>query len=314
MKLVIAEKRELAQAISDAIPGSCTQTSPYIIKGDYAITWCSGHLLALKEPEDFDPAYKDWNMEQLPIFFSDWGNKIGTSVKGQDKAGRVRLIGKLLKECDMVIHAGDCDDEGQLIVDELLRWHKYTGPVRRLDTSDTTEAMLKKALASTVDNDADHQREGYVAYARGVSDAIVGFNVTRAMTVSNNTLLPVGRVQTPALGLVVRREELITGHKKVLYYVITADADLDGKTVTVKYEPDEKDPQLEDGRITDKAYADKIAKSLENRKHSSIRVSKKKVSQNPPLPFNMVKLQVYCSSHFGYDDVMSITQTLGSDK
>ncbi len=312
LKLIIAEKKELAQAISDAIPGHCSQTSPYIVKGDYALTWCSGHLLALKEPEDFDESYKEWKKEQLPIFFSDWGMKIGKVPKGskQNKAERVKLIGELLKQCDMVIHAGDCDDEGQLIVDEILRWHNYTGPVKRLDTSDTTEARLKKALASMVDNDDALQREGWVAYARSVSDALVGFNVTRAMTISNGTLLPIGRVQTPTLGLVVQREKLITEHKKIMYYVITAPTDVDGKTVPAKYEPDPKDPQLDDGRITDKAYAQKIAKTLENRQHPSIKISKKKVSEGPPLPFNMVKLQVYCSSHFGYDDVMSITQTL----
>jgi len=310
MKLIIAEKAELANAISDAIPGKYTQYTPYIKKNDYAIVWCSGHLLALKEPEDFDLKYKSWNMEQLPIFFPEWGMKIGRSSKGQNKADRVKLIGELLKQCDMVIHAGDCDDEGQLIVDEILRWHNYTGPVKRLDTSDTTEAMLKKSLASMVDNDDAHKREGMVAYARSVADAIVGFNVTRAMTVTNKTLLPIGRVQTPTLGLVVQREQQITGHKKVMYYAITIPTDIDGKTVMVKYEPDPKDPQLDNGRITDKAYAEKIAKSLENRQFSDIAITKKKVSEGPPLPFNMVKLQVYCSSHFGYDNVMDITQTL----
>ncbi len=310
MKLIIAEKGELARAISDAIPGKCTQRTPYIKKDDYAIVWCSGHLLALKEPEDFDSKYKSWNMEQLPVFFPDWGMKIGRSSKNQDKAERVKLIGELLEQCDMVIHAGDCDDEGQLIVDEILRWHNYTGPVKRLDTSDTTEAMLRKALASMVDNDDAHKREGMVAYARSVSDAIVGFNVTRAMSVTNNTLLPIGRVQTPTLGLVVQREQQITGHRKVMYYTITIPADIDGKTVMVKYEPDPKDPQLDNGRITDKAYAEKIAKSLENRQFSDIKISKKKISEAPPLPFNMVKLQVYCSSHFGYDNVMHITQSL----
>lgn len=114
MKLIIAEKKELAQAISEAIPGSCSQTSPYIVKGEYTITWCSGHLLALKEPEDYDAAYKKWEMDQLPVYFPDWGMKIGSSSGGkQTKADKVKIIGELLKQCDMVIHAGDCDDEGR---------------------------------------------------------------------------------------------------------------------------------------------------------------------------------------------------------
>jgi len=309
MKLIIAEKKELAQAISDALPGACQQTSSYIVKGDYTITWCSGHLLALKEPEDFDESYKKWDKSQLPIYFPDWGMKIPKDTK-QDKGARVKLIGDLLKQCDLVIHAGDCDDEGQLIVDEILRWHNYKGPVYRLDTSDTTEVMLRKALGSMVQNDANLQREGWVAYARSVSDAVVGFNITRAMTLENGTLLPIGRVQTPTLGLVVQREKLITGHNKIKYYTVTAPVDVDGKTVPAKYEPNPKDQKLDEGRITDKAYAEQIAKALENRQHPKVTVTKKQVSEAPPLPFNMVKLQVYCSAHFGYDDVMSITQTL----
>ena len=310
MKLIIAEKKELAQAISEAIPGSCSQTSPYIVKGDYTITWCSGHLLALKGPEDYDASYKKWEMNQLPIYFPDWGMKIGSSSGKQTKASKVKLIGELLQKCDMVIHAGDCDDEGQLIVDEILRWHNYQGPVMRLDTSDTTETALRKALASMRDNDAALQREGLVAYARSVSDAPVGYNVTRAMTLANGVLLPVGRVQTPTLGMVVQRERLITGHKKTMYYTISAQTDVEGKTVFAKYEPDSKDPQLEEGRILDKAYAEKIAQSLEGKRCSSIQIAKKKVSESPPLPFNMVKLQVYCGARFGYDNVMNITQVL----
>jgi len=313
LKLVIAEKKELAKAICDALPGSCSQTSPYIIKGDYVLTWCSGHLLALKEPEDYDENYKEWKKEQLPIFFPNWGMKVNQSAKGskQSKAEQVKQIGELLQQCDLVIHAGDCDEEGQLIVDEILRWHNYQGPVKRLNTSDTTEAMLRKSLASMVDNDSVHQREGWVAYARSVSDAIVGFNVTRAMTIENGVLLPIGRVQTPTLGLVVQREKQIVGHQKIRYYTVAAQLDVNGQgTVWVKYEPDSKDPHLVDGRIIDKAYAEQIARKIENYSHDPVRVTKKKLTEGPPLPFNMVKLQVYCGARFGYDDVMSITQTL----
>lgn len=184
MKLIIAEKKELALAIADAIPGQLTKQGQAICKGEYTIVWCSGHLLALKEPEDYSKEYEEWNLEQLPIYFPNWEMKIGKSVAaGTNKSDRVRFIGQALKSANLVIHAGDCDDEGQLIVDEILRWHNYTGPVKRLNTSDTTAPMLRKALANMEDNTPALQREGWAAYARSVSDAIVGFNLTRAMSI-----------------------------------------------------------------------------------------------------------------------------------
>ena len=106
-------------------------------------------------------------------------------------------IGKLLQQADLVIHAGDCDDEGQLIVDEVLRWHHYNGPVKRLNTSDTTAPALHRALSNMQDNTEVLQREGWAAYARSVSDALVGFNLTRAMSVANQ-VFPYCRTCTDA--------------------------------------------------------------------------------------------------------------------
>lgn len=310
-KLIIAEKKELASAIYDAISGPGTRNEGTMQKGDYVITWCSGHLLTLKMPEDYDPAYKEWNMESLPIFFPNWEMCIATSNgRGMDKAARVNLIGKLLSQCDEVIHAGDCDDEGQLIVDEILRWHNFTGPVYRLDTSDTTEGSLRKALNHMRENTEALQREGWSAYARSVSDAIVGFNLSRAMTVTNHAKLTVGRVQTPTLGLVVNRDALIEGHHKVTYFEIYSQVSVDGKTIRAKFIPQKDDPNLDDGRILSKEYAQSIANKLQDLPLNPIVISKKTVMEQPPLPFNLIKLQVYCSNHFGYENVMEITQSL----
>lgn len=309
-KLVIAEKRELASAIYDAIPGAGTHGEGTMAKGDYLITWCSGHLLRLKMPEEYNPAYKEWKMEDLPIYFPHWEQTIGDSGRGMDKGARVELIGELLKQCSEVIHAGDCDDEGQLIVDEVLRWHNYQGPVYRLDTSDTTEGSLRRALNHLRDNSEVLQREGWSAYARSVSDAVVGFNVTRAMTVTNHAKLTVGRVQTPTLGLVVNRDALIEGHHKVTYFEVFTHVKVEDKDVLAKYTPPKDDPNLDDGRILSKEYAQSIANKLQGMTLNPIEISKKTVMENPSLPFNLIKLQVYCSSHFGYDNVMEITQSL----
>ena len=136
-KLVIAEKPMLAKAILDAIPGTAKSIKAgervfYTEKGDYLVVALAGHVLQLKEPEDYDPKYKKWTLEDLPIFFPDWA-----AVPAQGKGNIVKCVKSLLPQADSVIHAGDVDDEGQLIVDELLRYCGYRGKVQRLYTSDT---------------------------------------------------------------------------------------------------------------------------------------------------------------------------------
>ena len=149
MTLIIAEKPELGRAIAAAIPGSGRTEQSVIYKGEYAVIWAYGHLLTLKEPEDYDAAYKRWSLAALPIFFPDWGQKPNRQGGGKtvSKSDRLRQIGELLKQCNGVIHAGDPDDEGQYLIDEILRSHHYRGPVKRMNTNDTTPAALRRCAA-----------------------------------------------------------------------------------------------------------------------------------------------------------------------
>ena len=314
MILVIAEKPSLGRDIAGALPGNFSgkTNKAYIEKGDYVVTWVFGHMLALKEPEDYNSDYKKWDIEALPIYFDNWGLKIGKDDNAQKgwetKAERVKLIGQLLEKSDMVIHAGDPDEEGQLLIDELLNWFNYKKPVKRLNTGDTTQGGLKKALMNMSDNEK-FVNEGVSAYARSVADMMVGVNISRFFTCNNNgVLLSVGRVQTPTLGLVVNRDFQIEGHTKSTYYDIFADVLVDNKTVRAKYTIKSKD----DNKITNPDIANEISNSLKGREFSDIKVEEKTVNEDPPLPFNLVKLQSYASSHFGYNpsDVMRITQSL----
>lgn len=312
MILVIAEKPSLGRDIAGALPGNADNGSrEYIKKGDYVVTWVFGHMLTLKEPEDYDAAYRKWSLDELPIYFENWGLKIGADTKGfETKEHRVELIGSLLEQSDMVIHAGDPDEEGQLLIDELLDWFKYTKPVKRLNTSDTTRGGLKKALDAMRDN-SEFVSEGRSAYARSVADMMVGVNLSRFFTCSNRgALLSVGRVQTPTLGLVVNRDLQIEGHTKCTYYDIFADVNVDfdgGKTVRAKYTSKQKDV-----KILSRAAAEKAAETLKEKKLDRIEIEQKTVEEDAPLPFNLVKLQSYCSSHFGYSpaETLDITQSL----
>lgn len=315
MILVIAEKPVLGKAIADALPGTAIMKNGCIYKDDYIVTWVFGHMLSLKEPEDYDIGYKSWNINSLPIFFKDWQVKIGKDGnlnKGQiSKSQRVNQISNLLKQADEVIHAGDPDDEGQLLIDELLRWFNYKGIVKRLDTANTTLVAMKKALSHMTDN-KPHEPYGWSAYARSVADLMVGINMSRLFSCKNQTLLTIGRVQTPTLGLVVNRDLAIEGHHKQKYYTIGCDINFNNDTVQADFIPAKTDSNLVDGHILSKEYAEQICNRLKGQVLKNINITKKIVYEAPPLPFNLVKLQTYCSGKFGYSpqQVLDITQSL----
>ncbi len=308
MKLIIAEKPMLARAIADAIDGSAVQKNGYTEKGDYDIISAFGHLLTLKDPEDYDIKYKKWSLDTLPIYFDDWGKK---PCEGKEE--RLDQIGKLIKDAECVIHAGDPDDEGQYLIDEIIRWFGYEGPVYRLSTGDTTKAALKKALANMKDN-REFENSGWSAHARSVADMMVGYNFSRFFTLKNPQvkMLTVGRVQTPALGLVVARDMAIENHKKQSYFTVKAKIDIDGKVLEAVFEPAKDSPYLTDGRLSDESYVSGLTESLKGKELKDISVSRKEITEQPPLPFNLVKLQTYCSGKFGYDPskTLEITQRL----
>lgn len=321
VKLAIAEKPDIAKAISKVLPGSPKWQNGYIEQGECLITWCYGHLLTLKDPEDYGEQYARINTpnEKLPIFFENWGTKVaesGQSIlkngkKPPNKREQVETIGKLLKKADLVIIAGDVDDEGQLLVEELLEWHKYKGPVKRLDTSALNEASLKKAMANLMDNTSWHLR-AVSARARSVADFALGINGSRFFSNIYHRNLSIGRVQTVALGLVVTRDKLIDNHIAQKYYLLDMNATLkDNGTHTVRFMPADDNPNLVDGRIIDRAYLDKLGGAL-NGKCLNATVTKEAVSEQPPLPFSISALKSYCSDKFNIapEDTLRITQSL----
>lgn len=308
MILYIAEKPSLGQAIADALPGGAIYNNNTIIKGDAVIIWCYGHLLTLKDPEDIDSKYRKWKIEDLPIYFTNWEKKIIS-----DKLDRVKQIGLLLQKADVVVNCGDIDEEGQLLVDELIQWFSYKGIVKRLDTSNTNKNALVKALNNMKDNKL-FEKDGWSAYGRMLADKIFGYNFSRYYTVKNNCYPPltVGRVQTPALGLVVNRDRVIEGHKKLMYYELFSNIVFENYLLEMKYIPDENNTSLVDGKFLDKNYLVDKECNLQNKKLDQIIVKKEYISTSPPLPFNLTKLNTYCGKKWNMkpDKVMSITQSL----
>lgn len=315
MKLIIAEKPELANHIAGAIPGTESRSGGVITKGEYTIVPSFGHLLTLKMPEDYDPELKSWKMETLPIFFDHWQSKPNdtTDQRGQHtRLERLKKIGELLKSADEVVHAGDPDDEGQYLIDEILEYFHYTGPVKRLATGNTAKAALERALANMDDNSL-HAPAGKAAYARSVADLMVGVNLSRYFTLNNpQVLLSIGRVQTPTLGMVAERDAIRESHQVVHYYVPKATIDVGGKTFQARFTPNKEDQALENGRIVSKEYADQLAGMIRQMPSVDGTITVSMEKEEPPLPFNLTELRVYCERKWGYtpNQVLDITQSL----
>ena len=321
MNLIIAEKPDIAKAVSKVLSGAPQWKNGYIEQGNYYITWCYGHLLTLKDPEDYGDEYSRANTpnSKLPIFFNDWGMKVADkgpallkNGKGApDKGAQLKTIGELLKKSSLVIIAGDVDDEGQLLVEEVLEWHNYTGPKKRLDTGALNEASLKKAMANLMDNGPWHVR-AVSAKARSVADFALGINGSRFFSNTYHANLSVGRVQTATLGLVVARDSIIEGHNATKYYLLDMDAAVEMQGVhTVRFAPAESCPQLVDGKILNADYLKQLGESLKGKVFTAT-VTKEKVLENPPLPFSISALKTHCSSKFNIppEETLKITQSL----
>src|SRR4051812_2943457 len=220
MRLFIAEKPSLARAIADALPGVQTRRNGFIECGrEDVVAWCAGHILELAEPEVYSPAYKTWRLDHLPIVPTDWR----LTPTAPDL---LRTIRSLLPRASKVVHAGDPDREGQLLVDEVLEFLDYRGPVDRLLISDLNLPAVRKALAELQPN-ARYRGLYDAALARQRADWLFGMNLTRLYTLLGRAggydgVLSVGRVQTPLLGLVVRRDAEIERFERRPYYVVRA--------------------------------------------------------------------------------------------
>lgn len=302
MKLIIAEKPELARAIAEAIPGTKNKKDGYIEVGEYCVTWAAGHLLKLYDPQDYDEKYKKWVLSDLPINFENWKKKI---IDGKGKL--VNNIKKLIKDADEVINAGDPDDEGQLLIDEIIQYLNYKGKVSRILINDNNTESIKKAFTK-IESNGKYKSLGVAAEARSIADLLVGVNLTRFFTLYNNTgnVLSIGRVQTPTLAMVVNRDNEIKNHIKEKYYELFLNTNIDNNDINLKYKQD-KDIE----KVLDKSILENIISKLDN-KNGKLEISKKVVEESTPLPFNLANLQIEANKKYGYSaqKTQDITQSL----
>ncbi|AVL82247.1 DNA topoisomerase III [Klebsiella oxytoca] len=319
MRLFIAEKPSLGRAIADVLPKPHRKGDGYIECGNgQVVTWCIGHLLEQAQPDVYDGRYARWNLLDLPIVPEKWQLQPKPSVTKQ-----LNVIKRLLGDAQEVIHAGDPDREGQLLVDEVLDYLQLAPEkrqqVQRCLINDLNPQAVERAINRLRAN-SEFVPLCVSALARARADWLYGINMTRAYTILGRNagyqgVLSVGRVQTPVLGLVVRRDEEIEN------FVAKDFFDVKAHIVTPKEErfvatwiPSEAcEPyQDEEGRLLHRSLAEHVVKRIEGQPATVTAYNDKRDSEPAPLPFSLSALQIEAAKRFGFSaqNVLDICQKL----
>ena len=310
MRLFIAEKPALGKVIAEAL-GSGVRRDGYIQCGADAVTWCIGHILELAAPEAHNPSYAKWKAADLPLKLRPARYQPKAST-----AAQFSIVQQLISQASEIVHAGDPDDEGQLLVDEVLTYCHNTRPVKRLLISDLNSAAAKKALATLRDN-----REFFglsqKALARSIGDQLYGFNMTRACTLAAQQkgitgVLSVGRVQTPILGLIVNRFNQFQNHKAAFFYNLIANIDISGQQIRPRWQVPAGAPADEKGSLIDETIASNVAAACKGQPATVTASLTEEKSTPAPLPFSLLDLQAHMSKKHGLSaqQTLDITQSL----
>lgn len=319
MNLFIAEKPSVAKAIAGEL-GITGKGDGFIQCGNDKITWCFGHMLEQAEPDDYTPenvprgqnGRKVWRIDELPIIPTNWILKPKGDAKKQ-----LATIGKLLKEADVIVNAGDPDREGQLLVDEVLEHFRNTRLVRRFWVSAQDSVSVRRGLAALKDNTA-YAGWADAAKARQRADWLIGMNLSRAYTLraqrgGSRALLTVGRVQTPTLALVVARDREIEGFKPAPYHTIWANIQYSGGFFTAAWKAKEDQAGLDsEGRLVDTGITDALVEKVAGKSGIIAEYKQEAKKQNQPLAFALSDITLLSSNKFGYsaEDVLNVCQAL----
>lgn len=318
-RLFIAEKPSLARAIADVLPKPHQKGTGFIkaANGDI-VSWCIGHLLEQATPEVYDERFKKWVIDDLPIVPEKWVLMPKGSTKSQ-----FDILVELIKSADQIVHAGDPDREGQLLVDEVLNYCQLPPDkrkaIKRCLISDLNASAVEKSLEQLRCNQ-DFIPLSTSALARARADWLYGINMSRLCTLVGQRggyrgVLSIGRVQTPILGLVVRRDlDIEKFVPKPFYEVFAVLKTQHNETFKAKWQPSEACApyQDEEGRVLVKALAENVCRRIKDQTGIVEKVSNKKKEVAPPMPFNLSALQIEMAKKNGLSaqDVLDICQSL----
>ena len=222
MRLIIAEKHSVGQAIAQALGGHAERHDGYIEVGDDLVTWAQGHLVDLAAPDEYkDHDWGRWSLDTLPIDPTpDWQWKVGRE-KGADR--QYKIVAGLIRrdDTDSLVNACDPDREGEAIFRRIVAHAGISKPMRRLWVTSLEEDAIRAALESMRD-ETDYQGLADSAMIRAKADWLIGMNASRAYSLVYNARFTVGRVQTPTLAMIVDRDRRIAGHVAQPYWKVIA--------------------------------------------------------------------------------------------
>ncbi len=319
--LVIAEKPSVAADLVKVLPGKFTKNKTHFEGDKYIVSYAIGHLVSICYPEEIDQKYQKWKMENLPILPEAFPLKSLLGTKSQLNALE-RLIRR--KDVKEIINACDAGREGELIFKYILKyvWNKSVAKktLRRLWLQSMTNEAIKNGFAHLRENSEMMALED-TALCRSESDWLIGINATRALTGFNSRrggffLTPCGRVQTPTLSLLVKRERTRLEFSPRPYYILIAgfasdDGSYLGKWIDPNFTKDPKSPDGKEDRIWDQEKADKIIADCTGQP-ATVEDTNKKSSQRAPQLFDLTSLQREANSRFGFSakNTLSIAQAL----
>ena len=284
-KLVIAEKPSVALSIAKVV-GANNKKDGYYEGNGYKVSWCVGHLIQMANPDSYDEKYGKWNMADLPIIPKDYKYEVAKSTKKQ-----FNILKKLMndKEIDTVINACDAGREGEAIFRLVYNQTNCKKKMKRLWISSMEDSSIKDGFDHLKDG-KDYENLFESAQARAIADWLVGMNISRLYSCLYKQNYSVGRVQTPTLAIIVKRDDEIANFKKEKYY--TVELSTNGFTLSTD-------------RIDDEVAAEQLINLVGDTIEITDVIQKEKITK-PDLPFDLTTLQRECNKYFGY----SAKQTL----
>ena len=307
MIVCIAEKPSVGRDIARVL-GATTQHDGFMEGNGYCVTWTFGHLCALLDPHEYNEQWKGWTLSSLPMVPSRFGIKVSED-KGIQK--QFNTIKDLITKAEMVINCGDAGQEGELIQRWVYQKAGCKVPVKRLWISSLTEDAIREGFQKLKDQ-SEYQRLYEAGMMRAIGDWLLGMNATRAYTLrytkgvgKDKQVLSIGRVQTPTLALIVKRQQEIEHFIPRTYWELKT---LYRDTLFSAQLPVEED----DYAITSLEQGQKIVDSIKDLDLEITSVEKKKGTEYAPRLFDLTSLQVECNKKYGLsaDDTLKVIQSL----
>ncbi|MFC7680062.1 DNA topoisomerase 3 [Paenibacillus sp. GCM10028914] len=283
--LVIAEKPDMGRNIAAVIEPRAKNNRTYLEGEQYIVTWAIGHLVGLAEPDAYDPKYKRWNIRDLPIIPEQF--RIVPNPKTKDQ---LKVIGELAKRCDRIVNACDAGREGQYIFALIQQQLKLHQPVKRLWISDLTPESIAQGFAQLKDG-SEFESLTLAARARSEADWLIGMNASRAFTTRHQTLLSVGRVQTPVLALIYDRQKEIEAFESLTFYDVKANFLQDSLEYVGSWQGD---------RLTSQEKADEIATKVKGKTSTISKYEVKETKEYPFKLYDLTLLQREANAKYGY--------------